>query len=206
MNQVTIDYATSPKFSPTMIESMFHLREQVFKGRLGWEVSSVDGQEKDVFDDLNPVYMLSSNKQKQTEGCCRLLPTVGPYMLKDVFPQLLRGEELPVDENIWELSRLAVSSKTDHYRLKANLNEVTLDLLRGIYDFAIENNIDRYVVVTTAAIERLLKHHVGLPMQRFGDGKLTKVGKEISVCTWVDINEQYRRAVYSPYQLEKEAA
>lgn len=205
MNNVTIDYANSNNLSSHLIQSMFHLREQVFKGRLGWDVTSIDGKERDEFDDLNPVYMLSSNVHQQLEGCWRLLPTLGPYMLKDVFPQLLRGEKLPEDEHIWELSRLAVHTQSEHFRLKANLNEVTFDMFRNVYDFAVQNNIKRYVVVTSAAIERLLRH-VGIPTQRFGDGKLTKIGKVMSVCVWVDINEQFRQAVYSTYNIEKEAA
>lgn len=205
MNNVTVDYANSAKLSPALIQSMFHLREKVFKGRLGWDVTSIDGKEKDEFDELNPVYMMSCNTQRQLEGCWRILPTVGPYMLKDIFPQLLRGEEIPEDENIWELSRLAVQPQQQHHRLKANLNEVTFDMFRSVYDFAIDNNINRYVVVTSAAIERLLKQ-VGIPTQRFGDGKLTKIGKVTSVCIWVDINEQFRQAVYNPYNTEKEAA
>lgn len=205
MNDVTIDYANSKKLSPNLVQSMFNLREKVFKGRLGWDVTSIDGKEKDEFDELNPVYMLSSNNSHQLEGCWRLLPTTGSYMLKDVFPQLLRGEEVPEDEHIWELSRLAVAPQSEHYRMKANLNEVTFDMFRNVYDFAVENNIKRYVVVTSAAIERLLRQ-VGIPTQRFGDGKLTRIGKVTSVCVWVDINEQFRQAVYSPYHIDKEAA
>ncbi len=205
MNSITIDNASSSRFSPYQLHSMFKLRGEVFDGRLGWDVTCIDGKERDEFDNLDPVYMLSSNYRNQIEGCWRLLPTKGPYMLKDVFPQLLRGEELPEDEHYWELSRLAVSPRQQHYRMKANLNEVTFDMFRHVYDFAIENNIQRYVVVTSAAIERLLRQ-VGIPTQRFGDGKLTRIGKVLSVCIWVDINEQFRQAVYPDYTLQKDVA
>lgn len=187
------------------MQSMYELRDDVFKGRLGWDVTSIEGKEKDEFDDLNPVYMMSCNIRRQLEGCWRLLPTTGPYMLRDIFPQLLRGEALPEDPNIWELSRLAVQPRTNHNRTRANLNEVTFDMFREVYDFAVENNISRYVVVTSAAIERMLRL-VGIPTQRFGDGKLTRIGKVMSVCVWVDINEQFRRAVYSPCEPERKAA
>ena len=205
MNTITIDYADSQSFSNHSLKDMFYLRQKVFKERLGWDVTCVDGKERDEFDELNPVYMLSRNHCNQIEGCWRLLPTQGPYMLKDVFPQLLRGEEIPADEHIWELSRLAVHTRTDHYRLRSNLNEVTLDMFRSVYDFAVSNKINRYVVVTSSAIERLLRQ-IGIPTRRFGDGKLTRIGKVTSVCIWVDINEQFRRAVYDNYTLQKEVA
>ena len=205
MNSIITGYAQSQKFSPALIQSMFQLRDDVFKGRLGWDVTSFDGKEKDEFDELNPVYMMSSNRHRQLEGCWRILPTTGPYMLKDVFPQLLRGEAVPEAPDIWELSRLAVQPRMGHHRTKANLNEVTFDMFREVYDFAVANNISRYVVVTSAAIERMLRL-VGIPTQRFGDGKLTRIGKVLSVCIWVDINEQFQQAVYSPCELERKAA
>jgi acyl homoserine lactone synthase len=205
VNNIITDHAQGNTFSPALIESMYQLRHDVFKGRLDWDVTSIDGQEKDEFDELNPVYMMSCNYRKQLEGCWRLLPTTGPYMLKDVFPQLLRGEEVPEDPNIWELSRLAVQPQMNHSRIKANLNEVTLDMFREVYDFAVANHITRYVVVTSAAIERMLRL-VGIPTTRFGDGKLTRIGKVLSVCVWVDINDQFRQAVYGPIEHERKAA
>ena len=80
-----------------------------------------------------------------------------------------------------------------------------MDILRQIYDYAIENKVDRYVAVTSAAMERVLRR-AGIPIRRFGDGKLTRIGKVMSVCIWVDINEQYRNAVYKKIKLERKAA
>lgn len=205
MNNIITSHAQSSEFSTTLIQSMFQLRHEVFKGRLNWDVTSTEGKEKDEFDDLNPVYMMSCNLRQQLEGCWRILPTTGPYMLKDVFPQLLRGEAIPEDPHIWELSRLAVQPRISHDRIKANLNEVTFEMFREVYDFAMENNIERYVVVTSAAIERMLRL-VGIPTKRFGDGKLTRIGKVMSVCVWVDINEQFRQAVYGTIEHERKAA
>ena len=118
MNTVITQPANNFSFYPDFIKSMFKLRDRVFRGRLGWDVTSVDGKEKDEYDDMNPVYMLSCNEKKQVEGCWRILPTTGPYMLRDVFPELLRGERLPEDDNIWELSRLAVDPRQNLPRRK----------------------------------------------------------------------------------------
>ncbi len=205
MNNIITGHVEDKAFSSVLIESMYRLRHDVFKGRLDWDVTSIDGQEKDLYDNLNPVYMMSCNMRKQLEGCWRLLPTTGPYMLKDIFPQLLRGEAVPEAPDIWELSRLAVQPRMNHSRIKANLNEITLDMFREVYDFAVANNISRYVVVTSAAIERMLRL-VGIPTSRFGDGKLTRIGKVLSVCVWVDINDRFRQAVYGPIEDQRKAA
>ncbi len=205
MNRIITDHASGQAFHPSLIQSMYRLRDRVFRERLGWDVTSIDGKEKDSYDDLNPVYMMSCNYKKQLEGCWRLLPTTGPNMLKDVFPQLLRGEALPNDPQIWEISRLAVEPYIKHSIIKGNVNEVTFGLFRQIYDHGVQNNIKSYVAVTSAAMERMLRM-AGIPIRRFGDGKLTRIGKVMSLCIWIDVDDQLRDALYGPFMNEKEAA
>jgi N-acyl-L-homoserine lactone synthetase len=50
--------------------------------------------------------------------------------------------------------------------------------------------------VTSVGIERLL-HRIKLPISRFGDGRVVRLGKVPSVVLWVDINKQCRDALYS---------
>lgn len=40
-------------------------------------------------------------------GCARLLPTTRPYLLSEVFPQLLNSALSPSSPEVWELSRFA---------------------------------------------------------------------------------------------------
>jgi acyl homoserine lactone synthase len=191
--------------NPYCIESMYRLRKQVFEDRLGWEVRTRNGMEIDYFDDLDPVYLMHTNSDMEVDGCCRILPTQGPYMLRDIFPQLLRGEALPDAPDILEISRFAVNPGSASYRVNGGISAVTMDILQQIYDYAIANNIERYVAVTSAAMERVLRL-TGIPTRRFGDGKLTRIGKVMSVCIWVDINEQYKQAVYRQLEQERKAA
>ena len=71
------------------LKKMYILRHTVFHDRLGWDVLSDRGMEHDFFDVLNPIYVLVKGAGDEIQGCSRLLPTMGPYMLKDVFPQLV---------------------------------------------------------------------------------------------------------------------
>jgi len=195
MNQILIANASNPILDRDILNKMFRFRHKVFYERLGWEVGNENGMERDFYDEMDPVYIVARNHDEEIEACWRLLPTTGPYMLKDTFPQLLCGDAAPQDPNIWELSRFAVlpSDSTEH--TQAILNSLTFDMIRSVYDFAQQHNIQRYITVTSAALERLLKR-TGLPIYRFGGHKPLRVGKIMTVACWVDINEQFRQVVY----------
>lgn len=194
MNKVIAGTANAPYFKNSDIDGMYKLRGDVFKERLKWDVKTVNGREVDEFDNLNPIYLLSRNQRKKIEGCLRLLPTTCSYMLEKVFPELLRGEEIPKQDDIWEWSRFAVLPVDDHGVAQGNLNEVTIGIFRSAYEFAVQHEIKQYVAVTSVAAERLLKQ-LKLPIRRFGDGKATRLGKVLSVAVWVDINDQYYQAI-----------
>lgn len=198
MHQILLAKANDRILDRETLDGMFQFRHKVFYQRLGWEVSSEHGMERDIYDKLNPVYIVAKNQHHEIEGCWRLLPTTGPYMLKDTFAQLLRGDEAPQDPAIWEMSRLAVMPSGSRERAQVTLNAVTFDMIRSVYEFAIQNNIHQYILVTSVALERLLTR-VGFPIHRLGKHKAQYVGKVLTVACWVDINEQFRQAVYKNY-------
>lgn len=204
MNQILIANASNPILGSDTLNKMFRFRHKVFYERLGWEVGNENGMERDFYDEMDPVYIVARDHNEEIEACWRLLPTTGPYMLKNTFPQLLCGEGAPQDSNIWELSRFAVLPSNSTERTQAVLNSLTFDMIRSVYDFARQNNIQRYITVTSAALERLLKR-TGLPIYRFGGHKPQRVGKIMTVACWVDINEQFRDVVYSSYSTPETA-
>jgi N-acyl-L-homoserine lactone synthetase len=70
------------------MDAMFRNRASVFSERLGWEVTVKDGRERDVFDDENPLYLISVDPYTGAYwGSLRLLPTTGPNMLRDEVEQ-----------------------------------------------------------------------------------------------------------------------
>lgn len=196
MCKIVLGGGDAPRFGQSILLDMFAFRHKVFYRQLGWDVQTRYQLEFDEFDDMDPVYMVAADEGGEIEGCWRLLPTTGPYMLRDTFPQLLKGEPAPGDSHVWELSRFAVAAHEDAGTQQAPLNIVTLDMIRKVYDFAIDHNIREYVTVTSVALERLLKR-TGLPIRRFGDAKAQRVGKVLTVACHVDINDQFRDVVYS---------
>ena len=109
MTKILAGRATEPGMDWASLDGMFRLRDEVFHKRLGWDVLSQGGLERDKFDDMDPVYLIARANERRVDGCTRLLPTTGPYMLSDVFPQLLQGEDAPQDAFTWELSRFTAN-------------------------------------------------------------------------------------------------
>lgn len=176
------------------VDEMFRFRAEIFCNRLQWQLQVIDGLEKDQYDALNPVYLLSRTAHSDIESCARLLPTTGRYMLDEVFSEMLQGEMPPCSESIWELSRFAVTPATSTSALQASFHPITLRMMQGLVDFADENGISSYVVVTSVALERLLRR-IGLSVQRLGRGEAMHIGGVLSVACWLNVNEQSRRAI-----------
>ena len=161
---------------------MHTLRAKVFKDRLGWEVPIMSGMEIDGYDALEPLYMMMNEPGGgPLRGCWRLLPTVGPYMLKDSFAQLLHGQDAPEDARIWELSRFAIETEGD---ASFGFSEMTLASIGEIISHGYHAGIDQYVTVTTTAIERMLRR-AGVVTRRFGSP--LQIGVEKAVALYVDI-------------------
>jgi acyl homoserine lactone synthase len=181
-----INIAARRDFQSRDLWEMHTLRAKVFQGRLGWEVPVMSGMEIDGYDALEPHYMMmrepgAGAKAGILRGCWRLLPTEGPYMLKDSFPQLLHGQPAPRDEHIWELSRFAIETGGGgHF----GFSEITMESIAAIIRYGHEQGIERYVTVTTTAIERLLRR-AGVVTERLGPP--LAIGVETAVALYVDI-------------------
>ncbi len=131
---------------------MFRLRHRVFKERLGWDVQSRNGMERDEFDDINPAYLLAFDREERLVGTWRMLPTTGPYMLRDVFSVLLGGMKAPRHPNICEGSRFAVDCD---YLGKSGLaapSHVTAEIFCAVVEYCIANGYSEIVTVYDARI------------------------------------------------------
>lgn len=178
---------------------MHMLRTEVFKDRLGWDVRvSEDGLEIDDYDLLPSVhYIIAKGSQDSVDACWRLLPTLGPNMLRDTFSQLLHGQPAPAAADVWELSRFAVASD----RVQADdsagthqlgFGDLSMALMVESARFAQRTGIARYVTVTTAAIERMLKKQ-GLNVHRLGPPM--RIGAVLTVACFIEVDDITLKAI-----------
>lgn len=82
---------------------MHRLRHRVFKLRMAWDVQTSGDMEIDDFDALQPAYLTQLSDNGRVQGSVRLLPTLGPTMLRDTFPALLDGQPAPSTPLVWKV-------------------------------------------------------------------------------------------------------
>ena len=162
-------------FFPRETDAMFRNRAETFSERLGWEVVVKNGHERDDFDDANPLYLVSVDPETERYwGSLRLLPTTGPNMLRDVFPQLLGEGQTIESATVWESSRIcAIAVDGQPERTQKGVNLALGELLAGIGEVGLIAGLTQIVSVFDARIFRVLKaagcnpEIVGMP-QRIG--------------------------------------
>lgn len=189
MSNITVINKDNSNNNPAILDQVYKLRCETFQQRLGWEVNSENGREKDNFDQLDVSHIAITDREENVIGCWRALPTRGEYMLKDVFPQLLQGEEAPQREDVWEISRFTIR-KGDGEKGKSLVNSSTARLVKSFRDFAKEKDIKHYVLVTTVACERILRL-LGVKTKRMGCGAALQIGIERSVALWLDVETAF---------------
>lgn len=187
MSNIVIAQENNIAISAGFFNDIFKLRHEIFLERLQWDIETRDGLERDNFDDLNPFHIAVQNAQGSVDGCWRALPTLGSYMLKDVFPELLQGEVAPTESNVWEISRFAVRKGSASCQ-KGYMSGITIQMVRSFYEFARKKNIKYYVTVTSVACERMLRQ-LGVNCWRMGEGKALQIGVERSVALWIEVDE-----------------
>lgn len=175
---------TRIRFGPFVTE-MHHLRAEVFGGRLRWDVSCIDGQERDQFDVLDPTYILVRGPTGGVEASCRLLPTTGPYMLRDLWPALLHGHAAPCDEQTWEVSRFWTMPSEHASGGLGSIHRVTQALLIYLLAVGLSNNLQRIVAVTEIRFERVLRRS-GLSFEKYGQTAVP-IGNTLAVAGWTDV-------------------
>jgi acyl homoserine lactone synthase len=185
-----IKIAARKDFESKDLWEMHRLRAKVFKDQMGWNVPILSGMEIDGYDALDPHYMIIRDSSKVIRGCWRALPTDGPYMLKDTFPELLYGQSAPEDPKVWELSRFAIEAEGPQ---GFGFSGISLDALREIVTFGMRMGITRYITVTTTSIERLVRR-TGVSIKRFGPP--IRIGVENAVALDFELDEKTHEALF----------
>lgn len=205
MIEISIARAGEGALSAALMDSMFRLRTEVFCERLGWEVRVEQGREHDWFDLIGPRYLVAHTgaSHGRAVGCCRLLPSLGPNMLRDVFPQLLDGRSAPAAPEILEVSRFAVSDTCTAGG--AGFSAVPARMVSAALQDSARRGAEALVGVTSAAFERMLLG-LGIELRRLG--RPQRIGRVMSLAFELPLHAANLRAVsdfWTPPQVVRAA-
>lgn len=132
---------------PRLRDTMFRDRADQFKRRLGWAVTvNAAGEERDEYDDMNPLYVIWEKPDGTHGGSMRFLPTTGDTMVNDHFLFLTDGVRIE-SPFIWECTRFCLAPGADR--------RVTAALTLGAGELMEEFHLKHFVGVFDPRMERI---------------------------------------------------
>lgn len=183
---MTIITGISHELSTNFLSKISTYRHRVFVEMLGWDLPCQNGMELDQFDRPDTLYVVSQDDTGSVNGCARLLPTDRPYLLGEVFPQLMNGRTPPCSPDVWELSRFAAVDFSNQMSASSPSwsSDITIELFFESIACAARHGAKHVISISPIAIERLLRRH-RIPSHRVGPPVLID-GHPIIAC-WIDV-------------------
>lgn len=133
-------YETAHLFGDALA-SQFRLRHKVFVEGQHWGVPNWRGMEYDQYDTPAAVYCVWRDDAAQVRGVARMAPTTIPYMIKDLWPDLVTARALPVHQDIWESTRLGIDHDLPKEVRRRVLSELILAYLEASLRFDVKGLI-----------------------------------------------------------------
>lgn len=142
-------YANDLNQFPLLRDTMFRDRADQFKTRLGWEVSvNKAGEERDEYDDINPLYVIWQRPDGTHGGSMRFLPTTGQTMVNDHFNHLSDGVRIN-SPLIWECTRFCLAPGADR--------TISAALVLGAGEVMEKFDLSHFVGVFDPRMERIYR-------------------------------------------------
>lgn len=97
------------KENEDLIRLAFELRKKVFADQLNWDVTSERGREFDEYDNENAHYLIwCSDDRKVLFGHIRLIATIHPTLLFNVFGRTHHNDQSLIGHEIFEGTRMCI--------------------------------------------------------------------------------------------------
>lgn len=167
-------------------------RHKIFLEKLGWPLPSKNGEEVDEFDRADTVYVVANDQHGDICGCARLLPTTRPYLLSEVFPELMGDIPLPNSADTWELSRFSATALNEQNNNTLQSWRNTCTLVAETVSAAIRLGATRLIAFSAVGNERLLRR-MGVNVHRVSAPQLID-GKPV-LAFWIEIDEHTKSAL-----------
>jgi acyl-homoserine lactone synthase len=124
------------------IEEHFRIRHRIYVEERRWmALERPDGREVDQFDTEDAVYLLAIERGKVVGGT-RLVPTLGPHLMADVFPFLANVRGIQRGPDTMEWTRIFVVP--EH---RGRDSKILHTVLAGMFEYCLRNEISTITVV-----------------------------------------------------------
>lgn len=162
-----------------VLSQLHRLRYRQFRERQSYNVPVYKNMEYDQYDTLATVHLAYIDRYGIVRGCSRLNPTNRPYMLQDLWPHMVEGP-LPASPQIWEGTRICIEKDLPGEQRE----RVKWSIILGYLEFALANNIEKYIGVMQNFIWRRVFIQSGWGAEYLGeelliDGIKTRAGEVI---------------------------
>lgn len=161
----------------SVFEQMYRQRYEIYVKRRKWSgLRPVGDLEKDQYDTPSAIYLLVQDDAEDILAGLRLLPTTGPHIFGDLFPQL-SASGVPKGPAILELTRFYVAPFKSSKAVRDWLVGV---LCAGMIEYCQANGIHQITsVIDTFLLKLMLSMEwrvrpLGLP-QRYPEGEAIAV-------------------------------
>lgn len=146
------------------LKKSYRLRHNVFAESLKWVPASEDREEVDMYDLWGSTVGLL-HPDGTLLGMARLIPSSGRFMLENEFGALLpRDYVIRKERDTAEITRLAVNPEIRDPKLSTR---IMLAVLKGIYQWAVENEVRYYYLEVEQRFLRALRMF-GFPCEPVG--------------------------------------
>ena len=154
---------------PRLAMQVQRFRKNLFVDKLGWNLETIDGCERDQFDNHNSVY-LALFDGSQLVATFRATRTDQPYLARNIFSGLDAWHVFPTDSQVWEISRFGVADCGNRKRV----SQLNYGLM---FIFAQARKAKSLVAIGDRVYERYLQS-IGIRTKRFGPP--TEIGRDHS--------------------------
>ncbi|MBB6470296.1 acyl-homoserine lactone synthase [Aminobacter lissarensis] len=147
MGRIFIVDWSNRKHWQQQLERHFRLRHEIYVVERRWQALArpID-IEMDAFDTEHAIYLLALDSSGAVIGGSRLIPTLHPHLLGDVFPQLANGAP-PRAPDIYEWTRFFIAIQN---RIAGRSARLAGEVLCGLLEASMQLGVRKISVVCEA--------------------------------------------------------
>lgn len=186
MAEVHVVCAGNRHLYEDVLDDYFCARHRVYIDERRWmELAKPDGREIDQFDGPTTIYIIAL-EGRRVVGSQRMVPTCGPTLMGDVFPQLAAARGLVRRPDAYELSRMFVVRDRRGDAAHPTIESL---VMAGTMEYGLAEGIRQFtIVMETWWISRFLNmgwkvRPLGLPVDIAGMSCIGVV-LDVNTSTW----------------------